>query len=93
LSPLLTVTMAMVVVMRMATHIRRHVGDVAVAHAALGNDVIRKCLHLGAPALEHRDFEAAVVVEMNMQRRLGEIVMRMEVPGVRRLGSSRSPWS
>ena len=66
--------------MRMRADIRRHVGDVAVAHAALGDNVIRKRLHVGAPALEHRDLETAIVVEMNMKRRLREVVVRMEVP-------------
>ena len=68
--------MTMVVVaVRVAAHIRRHVGDVAVAHAALGDDVIGERLHLVAPAFEHRDFEAAVVVEMHVQRRLRETVV------------------
>ena len=70
-----------VVIMWMGPGIRRHVGDVAVAHAALRDDVIRERLHLGALALEHRHFEAAVVIEMNVERRLREAVLRMEVLG------------
>src|SRR6516165_546712 len=58
--------MAMAVIMSMRAHVRRHIGDVAVAHAALGDDVIGERLHLVAPALEHGDFETAVMVEMNV---------------------------
>ena len=36
-------------------------------------------LHFGARSLEHRHLEATVVIEMNMERGLGEAVMRVEV--------------
>src|SRR5258708_5403267 len=69
------------VVMRMGPGIRRHIGDVAVAYAALRDDVIRECLHLGAPASEHGDLKATVVVEMDMEGCLRKAVMRVEILG------------
>ncbi len=57
---------------------RRHIDDVAVAHAALGDDMIGEGLHLGALALEHRYLHAILLVEMHVQRRLRQIVMVME---------------
>ncbi len=70
-----------VVVLRMCPCIRRHVGDVAVAYATLRDDVIRECLHLGAPASEHRHLKATVVVEMDMEGCLRKAVMRVEILG------------
>ena len=55
-----------IVTMRMCADVRRHVGDVAVAHAALRDDVIRERPHLCAVAPEHHHFETAVVIEMNV---------------------------
>src|ERR1700704_3228974 len=51
----------------------------AVAHAALGNDVVGKMLHLGAAPFQGRHFHAVVVVEMDMKRRHREIMMAMIV--------------
>jgi hypothetical protein len=70
-----------VVIMRMCPGIRRHVGDVAVAYAALRDDVIRKCFHLGAPASEHSHLKATVVVEMDMEGCLRKAVMGVEILG------------
>ncbi len=70
-----------IALMWMCTDVRRHVGNVAVAHAALRDDVIGERLHVVALALEHRHFEAAVVIEMNVERRLREAMLRMEVLG------------
>ena len=61
--------------------IRRHVGDVAVAHAALRNNMIRKCLHLGAPALKHSHLKTTVVIEMDMERCLRKAMMCVEILG------------
>ena len=61
--------------------IRRHVGDVAVAHAALRDDVVRERLHFGAPAFEHSNLETAVVIEMDMERCLRKAMMRVEILG------------
>ena len=70
----------------------RQIDHVAVAHAALGNDVVGELLHVGAEALEHRDFHAAFVVEVHVQRRLRQIVTVVEVAG-EALGQIACPWS
>ena len=67
--------------MRMRPDIRRHIGDVAVAYTALRDDVIRECLHLGAPAPEHGDLKTTVVIEMDMERCLRKAMMRVEILG------------
>jgi hypothetical protein len=86
------VAMGMAVIMAMAVIVDvvgRQVDDVAVAHAALGDDAVGEVLHVGAAAFEHRDFHAAIVVEMHVQRRLREIVAFVKI--VRsRLGRSRA---
>ncbi len=41
----------------------------AVAHAALGDDVVGEMADLAAGALQRRHLHAAVVVEMDVQRR------------------------
>src|SRR5260370_29531883 len=70
-----------VVIMWMGPGIRRHVGDVAVAYATLRDDVIRECLHLGAPASEHSHLKTTVMVEMDMERCLRKTMMRVEILG------------
>ena len=47
----------------------------AVADAALGDDVVGKLLDIRAAALEYRDFKATRVVEMHVQRCLCEVVV------------------
>jgi hypothetical protein len=69
------------VVLWMGPDVRRHVGDVAVAYASLRDDVIRECLHLGAPAPEHSDLKTTVVIEMDMERCLRKAVMGVEILG------------
>ncbi len=69
------------VVAWMGSGIRRHVGDVAVAHAALRDNMISECLHLGAPAFEHGHLKTTVVIEMDMERCLRKAVMRVEILG------------
>jgi hypothetical protein len=73
------VVATMAVLMRAAaTMAVRTVGgqidDLTVAHAALGDNMVGKPLHVGAAAHEHGDFETIRVVEMHMQRRLRQIV-------------------
>ena len=46
----------------------RHAHQLAVTHAALGDDVLAEMLHLARLAAQHRDLEASVMVEMHMQR-------------------------
>ena len=53
----------------------------AVAHAALGDDVVGELLHVGAAALEHGDLDAAFVIEMHVQRRMRQIVAVVKVAG------------
>src|SRR5260221_14416296 len=50
-----------------AIGLHRHEDDVAVPHAALGDDAVRECLDFGAAAFEHRHFQATVVVEMHVE--------------------------
>src|SRR5882757_5807632 len=47
----------------------------AVAHAALGNDVVGEMPDLAAGALQRRHLHATVVVEMDMQRRQRQVVI------------------
>ena len=63
----------------LAQAVGRQEHDMAMAHAAFGDDVVGKFLHVGATAFEHGNFHAAVVIEMHVQCRLGEIVPVMEV--------------
>ena len=53
--------------------------EAAVAHAALGNDVVGEMLHLGSGPFQRRHFHAVVVVEVDMKRRHREIMMAMIV--------------
>jgi hypothetical protein len=68
---------------------RRHKDDMAVADAALGDRMMDERLLLGAAALEHGHFEAAVRVEMHVQRGLRQVVMVVEFLG-EALGGLRS---
>ena len=58
--------------------LRRHHHHAAVAHAALGDDVLGEVLHGAGLALEHCHFHAAVMVEVNMERRQRQFVMIVE---------------
>ena len=59
----------------------RQVDDLAVSHAAFGDDVVGELLHLSAGSLQHRHLHATFVVEVNMQRRLREIMMIVKIAG------------
>ncbi len=72
-------TMTMTMTVRLAAAlavraVRRQIHDMTVTHAALGDDVIGKFLHVETAAFEHGDFHAAVVIEVHVQRCLREIV-------------------
>ena len=60
---------------RPAVSVRRRVDrhgnetDLTVRDAAFGDDRFRKLAHRGGVAPKHRDFEAAVVIEMDVHRR------------------------
>src|SRR4051812_31125538 len=67
------VGMRMAVTMRMAVgmpvirrRLDRHHHDLAVAHAALGDDVIGECLDLAAHAFQHGHLKAAFLVDMHV---------------------------
>jgi hypothetical protein len=79
------------VVMPMWSGSGRHVVDVAMAHARLGNYVVRESLHLGAPAFEHGHLKAPIMVEMDMQGCLRKAMMRLEILG-QAFGGSRAAW-
>lgn len=54
--------------------------------------MIRDMLHVGRFAVEDRDLQTIVVIEMHMQRRAGQSVMPMKI--LRELfGRSRLEWS
>ena len=59
----------------------RQIDHVAMAHAALGDDVIGEFLHIGASPLENRDFETTLVIEVYMKRRLRKVMVIVEVSG------------
>jgi hypothetical protein len=59
----------------------RHGDQLAIAHAALGDDVVGEMLHIGSLAAQHSDLHAAVVVEMDMHRGQRQIVMLVEGAG------------
>jgi hypothetical protein len=69
----------MAVIVRAAVHIGRHEHDVTVAHAALGDDVIGKRLHLGTTSPKYRHFQTAVMADVDMERGLGEMVVFVEI--------------
>jgi hypothetical protein len=57
--------------------VRRHEHNMSVTHAALRNDVFGECFHFGTGAF----LETAVMVEVDVERRLGKAVVVMEVLG------------
>ena len=48
-----------------------------VPHAALGDNVIGKMLHVTHVAFQHGDFQTVVVINVHMQRGNREIVVMM----------------
>src|SRR5579871_6142004 len=73
-------TCAMPVLMRKG-RLGRQNGDLTMAHAALGDDVVGERFHLSAASAQHRHLEATFAVDMNVKRCLCEIVMLMKVTG------------
>jgi hypothetical protein len=72
------VAMIAIVIMLMRPGVWVHEGDVTMAHATFRDDAIRERPHLRVFALKHRHFEATVMVEMDMERRLRDAVMVMK---------------
>ena len=58
---------------------RRQIDDLPMAHAAFGDDVIGEFPHVASASLQDRHFHATLVIQMNVQRRLREIMMIVEV--------------
>ena len=50
----------------------------AVAHAALGDNIIGKMLNVAHVPLQHGNFQTIVMINMHMQSGDGEIVMVMD---------------
>ena len=48
--------------------------DTTVTHAAFGNDAVGEPSHVGGTALQHRNFHAVLMIEVNVERRLRQIV-------------------
>jgi hypothetical protein len=59
----------------------RQIDHLPVAHAAFGNDVVGEFPHVGPASFEHRHLHAALVVQVNVQRRLRQIMVIVEVAG------------
>ena len=64
--------------MLVAFAVRRHEYDVPVTHAALGYDMVGERLYVGTASLQHGHFQTAVVADVNMERRLREVMVRVE---------------
>ena len=58
---------------------RRQIDDLSMAHAAFGDDAIGEFPPVAAASLQDRHFHATLVIQMNVQRRLREIMMIVEV--------------
>src|SRR5215467_14024675 len=67
--------------MRVRMRLDRHHHDMAVTNTALGDDMVGKRLHLAAAPLQNRDLEAGIMVDVNVQRRLREVVVLMILVG------------
>jgi len=53
-------------------------GAGAVHHIKSWN-VVGKVLHFGPASLKHRDFHATLLIEVHVQRRLGKVVVLVEI--------------
>ncbi len=61
--------------------IRRHEYNVAMAHAALSNDMVSERFYFGTGSLQNRHLKTAVMIEVDVERRLGKAMMVVEVLG------------
>ena len=62
-----------------ARPIDRQINHMAVTDTALGDDMIRKFLHVRSAAFEYRDFHAGFVIEVHVKGRLREIMVLVVV--------------
>ncbi len=58
-----------------------HHDDMAVADAAFGNDTVGERFDVCTRPSQHRDFQAAFLIDVHMQGGLREVVVLMEFPG------------
>jgi hypothetical protein len=61
--------------------IRGHEYNVSVTHAAFSYDMVGEGLHFGTRPLQHGHLKTAVMVKVNVERRLGKAMMVVEVLG------------
>ena len=73
--------MAVAVRWLMSMRCRRQINDLPVPHAAFGNDVIGKLPHVFTGSFKDRHLHAALVVQVDVKRRLREIMMIVETAG------------
>ena len=58
---------------------RWQIYDLTVSHPSFGDDVVGELLHVFAGSLQDRHLHAAFVVQVDVQRRLCEIMMIMKI--------------
>ena len=58
-----------------------HEHNVSVTHAPLSNDMVGECFYFGAGSLQHRHLQTAVMIEVDVERRLGKAMTVMKVLG------------
>jgi hypothetical protein len=71
--------MAIAVCRRLSMRPRWQVDDLSMSHAAFGDDVIGESLHVFTGAPQDRHLHAAFVVQMDVQRSPGEIMMIVKI--------------
>ena len=57
------------------------IDNLPMTHAAFGHDVVGKFLHVNTASFEDRHLHAALLVQMNVQRRLREVMVIVKVAG------------
>ena len=58
---------------------RWQIYDLTVSHPSFGDDVVGELLHVFAGSLQDRHLHAALVVQVDVQRRPREIMMIMKI--------------
>ncbi len=57
----------------------RQIDDLAVSHTAFADHVVGELLHFAARSLQHGHLHATFMVEMNVQRRLREVMVIVKI--------------
>jgi hypothetical protein len=60
--------------------VQGQVDHMSMTYPAFGDNVVGEVLHVGAASLQHGNFHAIFSIEMHVQRRLGEVVVFVEIP-------------